>query len=86
MTNSHEYRLKEVTPPGVTLKEKIQEMGLTVEVFANTCGISADTVTAILQNSASITTDIATALERATKIPVHFWLNRQRIYDETRRN
>lgn len=72
------------TPPGSTLEEKVQEMSLTIPTFANACGLPINIVTGIIANTVEISRLIATSLERGTKIPANFWLNRQRIYNESR--
>jgi len=40
------------------------------------------TITAILNGESSITPDMAVQFENVLKIPAHFWINRQRSYDE----
>nr|DAG21046.1 MAG TPA: addiction module antidote protein [Bacteriophage sp.] len=68
--------------PGVTLAEKLQEMGISAEEFAALASLPAATVRAVISGECSVTTNIAAAFENVTKIPAHFWLNLQRGYNE----
>ena len=68
--------------PGETLKEKLEEMNMTVESFSVATDIPAYMIEDILYARSSVTTDIALAFEEATHIPAHFWLNTQHSYDE----
>jgi len=68
--------------PGMTLKEKLEEMGMGPKEFALRAGKPEKTITAILKGNSSITADMAVQFENVTKIPAHFWMNHQRGYDE----
>jgi addiction module HigA family antidote len=67
--------------PGETLSEKLKEMGMSVKEFAVKTSIPEKTILAIINGSSSITSDMAIAFEIVTRIPAHFWLNKQRSYD-----
>ena len=71
-----------ITPPGAFLEEKIQEMGLDVNDFAARIGYTPKTVNEILKGKCSITIEVAHSLDYATGIPVSFWLNAQKGYEE----
>ncbi len=68
--------------PGETLSEKLKEMGMSVKEFAVRISKPEKTIFAIINGSSSITSDMAVAFEVVTHIPAHFWLNKQRSYDE----
>ncbi|MES2455244.1 MAG: ImmA/IrrE family metallo-endopeptidase [Bacteroidota bacterium] len=68
--------------PGVTLSEKLEEMAMGPKEFALRTGKPEKTITALLKGESSITPDMAVQFESVTKIPVHFWMNHQRSYDE----
>jgi addiction module HigA family antidote len=68
--------------PGVTLSEKLKEMGMSVKEFAVRTSKPEKTIFAIINGSSSITSDMAVAFEIVTRIPAHFWLNKQRSFDE----
>lgn len=68
--------------PGETLSEKLKEMGMSIKEFAVRTSKPEKTIFAIINGSSSITSDMAVAFEIVTRIPAHFWLNKQRTYDE----
>ena len=68
--------------PGVTLSEKLKEMGMSVKEFAVRTSKPEKTIFAVLSGKSSVTSDMAVAFEDVTKIPAHFWLNKQRGFDE----
>ncbi len=68
--------------PGVTLSEKLKEMGMSVKEFAVRTSKPEKTIFAVISGKSSVTSDMAVAFESVTKIPAHFWLDIQRRYDE----
>ncbi len=68
--------------PGETLAEKLEELGMGPKEFAIRTGKPEKTVIAILKGKSSITPEMAVQFEQVLKIPAHFWLNKQRNYDE----
>ena len=68
--------------PGITLAEKLQEMGMSIKEFALRTSKPEKTIHAVIGGSSSVTSDMAVAFENVTKIPAHFWLNLQKGYDE----
>ncbi len=68
--------------PGVTLSEKLEEMGMGSKEFAVRTNKPEKTISAVLNGKSSITPDMAVQFESVTQIPAHFWLNSQRNYDE----
>lgn len=79
------YRCDElayVTPPGRTLSEKLEEMGLDANDLAARMGYTPKAVNDILQGYCRITPEVAFSLEVITEIPASFWLRRQIAYDE----
>lgn len=68
--------------PGITLSEKLKEMGMSVKEFAVRTSKPEKTIFAVIGGKSSVTSDMAVAFESVTKIPAHFWLNVQRGYDE----
>jgi HTH-type transcriptional regulator/antitoxin HigA len=82
MAKKNQYHPQSVPHPGVTLEEKLGEMGMGPKEFALRTGKPEKTITAILKGDSSITPDMAVQFENVTKIPAHFWTNLQRDYDE----
>lgn len=63
--------------PGETLREKLDEMGLTDAEFAKVSGLTVDDVRKITSCKMDIDDTIATVLEKYTQIPATFWLKLQ---------
>ncbi len=78
----NQYNPKIVSHPGQTLGRKIQELEMSVKEFAVRTSKPEKTIIAVLKGSSSITPDMAVAFENVTRIPAHFWMARQRKYDE----
>ncbi len=69
-----------VISPGETLREWIEENGLTPHVTATACGLRPVEVEGVLRASRKITPRIAAGLQRGTDIPAQLWLNLERAY------
>ena len=82
MATRNEYFPQSRPHSGKTLVEKLEEMGLSGQEFAEYIGKSEAIINAVLNGKSAITTDLAVQFENVTKIPAHFWLNSQRNYDE----
>lgn len=67
--------------PGDTLEEKLIEMGMSVEKFAQLSSQSEDSIKAVIDGKADLTPELALSFERVTLIPAGFWLNLQAQYD-----
>ena len=67
--------------PGITLREKIGELGMSIKEFSLRSSKPEKTINAVLNGSSSITPDMAVAFEQVTRIPAHMWLNLQSVYD-----
>lgn len=68
--------------PGETLQEILDELGMGPKEFAVRTDKPEKTIIAVLKGRSSITPDMAIVFEQVLKIPAHFWLNKQRNYDE----
>lgn len=73
---------KTVFHPGDTLEEKLKEMGMDPKEFAMRTGLSDEYIVDVINGYSPITDDVAIQFESVTKIPAHFWMNSQRLYDE----
>lgn len=82
MATINQYFPQVVFHPGDTLEEKLQEMGMGPKEFAIRTGKPEKTIIAVIKGESSITADMAIKFESVTKIPAHFWMNSQRLYDE----
>lgn len=82
MATLNEYYPQEVLHPCETLNEKLEEMGMSRKEFAVRTGKPEKTIIAVLKGESSITSEMAIMFENITKIPAHFWLNKQARYNE----
>ena len=69
-------------PPGETIEEMIDELGMDQQELSIRLALSAKHVNQIIRGHASITHETAIALERVLGVPAGFWLNREAIYRE----
>lgn len=75
-------KLAIVFHPGVTLEEKLLEMGMSIKEFAIRTSKPEKTIIAVIRGRSSITTEMAVSFENVTMIPASFWLRKQLSYDE----
>lgn len=68
------------SPPGATLRELIEKVGLTQSDLAERTGRPKKTINEIIQNKAAITPETALQLERVLGVPASFWNNLERAY------
>lgn len=78
----NQYNPGAVSHPGMTLGAKIQEMEMSVREFAVRAAKPEKIILAVIKGEISITPDMAVIFENITRLPVHFWMARQRNYDE----
>jgi HTH-type transcriptional regulator/antitoxin HigA len=78
----NQYRPDEVTPPGETLLEILEERGLTQADLAERTGRSRKSIHEIIEGKAEITPETALQLEGFLSIPASFWNQRERHYRE----
>lgn len=69
-------------PPGKTLAETIQAIGIDQTELAQRTGFTEKHVSQIVQGKATISPDAAIRLERVTGVPAHFWNNLEAQYQE----
>jgi HTH-type transcriptional regulator/antitoxin HigA len=67
-------------PPGETLRELLEEQGLSRRGFARRAGLSPRRVKKLLQGLAPLSDDVAVRLERVTATPAQFWNRREAGY------
>lgn len=79
----NEYIPDIVTPPGKTLQEILDTIGMTKAELAERIGKTPKTIGEIIQHGAPITPVTAMDLEKALETPTSFWNNRERRYRES---
>jgi HTH-type transcriptional regulator/antitoxin HigA len=76
------YQPKEMSPPGDTLAELIDELGITQAELARRMGRPLNPINEMILGTKEITEDTALELERVLGTPAHFWLAREAKYRE----
>ncbi len=76
------YAPREVTPPGDTLRDLMEERSLTQAELSRRLGRPSQAVNEIVAGKKEITEDTALELERVLQVPAHFWLAREARYRE----
>ena len=82
MTKRNEYIPQTATHPGVTLKERLEELGMSQKEFAVRTTKPEQTIVKVINGESSLTPDMAVQFESVLGIPANFWLKRQQNYDE----
>ena len=70
-------------PPGATLAETLDTLGMTQAELAERMGRPLKTINEIVAGKAAITSDTALQLEKVLGVPASFWTNHERIYRDT---
>lgn len=79
---SGDYKMKEklLSPPGDTIQETIDIVGMNQYELAERLGKNIKNVNQIIKGKEPITYETAIALEKVLDIPADFWLERERNY------
>lgn len=75
-----EYMPDYVSPPGSTLAEVMENLGISQQELADRSGRSRKTINEIVQGKSPITAETAIQFERVLGIPAHFWVARESKY------
>ena len=67
-------------PPGETLAETLETLGMTQAELAERMGRPLKTINEIVAGKAMITADTALQLQKVLGVPASFWTNHERIY------
>ena len=79
----NEYQPDYGSPPGETLLETLDAMGMSQVELAKRMGCPVKTIHEIIEKKAAITAEIALQLEQVLHIPASFWLKREQYYQES---
>lgn len=79
---TYEFTPDYVPPPGETLRETLEFLGMSQAELSRRTGKPEKTISAIASGSSAITPETAIRLERVLGVPASMWLNLQRQYDE----
>ncbi len=78
----NEYLPDYVSPPGETLLETIEALGMSQAALAERTGRPRKTINEIINGRSSITPETALQLERVVGVPAGFWNKREANYRE----
>src|ERR1700730_9795052 len=70
-------------PPGLTVLETIDTLGMSQAELARRTGRPIKTINEIVQGKAAITPETAIQFELVLGVPAHFWSNLERNYRES---
>lgn len=82
MIEKNELKTNYAIHPGVTLREKLEELKITPKEFAIRTGKPIKTISNVLNRKSSITPEMAVQFEKVLKIPASFWMAKQANYNE----
>ena len=82
MRARYKYEPDYAVHPGETLREKLEELGMTPKEFAVRTGKPVKTISEILNGKSSITFEMSVLFEKVLKIPANFWIKKQANYNE----
>lgn len=83
MEKRNKYSPDIAIPPGVTLLEVLEELGMTQAELAERTARPTKTINEIIKGKAAITPETALQLETVLKVPARFWNNLEMNYRET---
>jgi len=78
----NQYNPDFVTPPGETLLETLEVIGMTQAEFADRTGRPTKTINEIIRGKAAITPETALQFEKVLGVSASFWINREQNYRE----
>lgn len=78
----NQYTPDYVSPPGETLLETLETIGMSQADLAERTGKAIKTINEIVQGKAPITPETALQFERVLGVPARFWNNREQRYRE----
>ena len=70
------------TPPGATIREQLNDRGMSQKEFAARMDMSEKHISKLINGEVQLTPDVAVRLEMVLGIPARFWNNLEAIYRE----
>lgn len=70
------------TPPGATIKEQLDDRGMSQKEFAARMEMSEKHISKLINGEVQLTSDMAVRLEMVLGAPTQFWCNLEAIYRE----
>lgn len=81
-STTRNYEPDFAVPPGDTLRETIEHLGIDQRELADRTGLTPKTLNEIIQGKAPLTHQTAVLLERVTNVPARIWNNLEAVYRE----
>lgn len=82
MRKKYKFEPDYITHPGETLKEKLEEIGMSQKEFAVRVGKPVKTISEIVNGKSAVVPETAVRFEKVLGIPASYWLLHQSNYDE----
>ena len=76
----YKYAPDKVFPPGETLREVLEEIGMSEAEFAGRMAADVKEIRSIVKGETPVTADIARRMERVLGVPASFWKNLEQQY------
>ena len=70
------------TPPGATIKEQLNNRGMSQKEFAVRMDMSEKHISKLINGDVQLTPNVAIRLEKVLGVPAKFWNNLEAIYRE----
>ena len=70
------------TPPGATIKEQLNDKGVSQKEFAARMNMSEKHISKLINGEVQLTPEVAVRLEVVLGVPAKFWNNLEAIYRE----
>ncbi|KNZ70221.1 helix-turn-helix protein [Thermincola ferriacetica] len=84
MASNQNFRACIAIPPGETLKEHIEDIGMSQKELAKRMGLTEKHISEIINGKASISQETSLKLENVLGIPASFWNKLEANYQETK--
>lgn len=82
MSDARPFNPDWVSPPGETIQDALDELGLSQAELARRMGVTEERVTELIEGKTGLTPEIAGKLELALGEPASFWLQREAVYQQ----
>jgi HTH-type transcriptional regulator/antitoxin HigA len=79
----NQYQPDWVTPPGATVAEMLEHLGMTQTELARRTGRPIKTINEIVKGKSAITPETALQLEKVLGVTASFWNNAEKLYRES---
>ncbi len=80
----NQYAPDYVSPPGETLLETLQAVGMSQIELAIRTGYPLQVIEEVINGTMPITAEMASTYQRELGVPAHFWMNRDSRYQKAR--